>query len=197
MPDRSPYTLILPSRAHRGGARLHCVLRDAPSLTHAAGVSARPADEPADRGDVDRELRRHGALRLSDPGEHDTHPDDDLVLGSRGVRVHLCRGSTDSTSRSVGRSGGDCGSRCSQEPRAEQLAHALDVCKTENQTRDTTHGGARWKGSLPVCRKRPFAIHADRLRPRSQKRRAPSRWTCSATPCGPRASTPVTATRVS
>ena len=92
MPDRSPYTLTLPSRAHRGGARLHCVLRDAPSLTHAAGVSARPADEPADRGDVDRELRRHGALRLSDPGEHDTHPDDDLVLGSRGVRVHLCRG---------------------------------------------------------------------------------------------------------
>ena len=48
------------------------------------------------------------------------------------------------------------------------LAHALDVCKTENQTRDTTHGGARRKAPSPVCPKRPFAIHADRLRPRNQ-----------------------------
>ena len=43
------------------------------------------------------------------------------------------------------------------------LAHALDVCKTENQTRDTTHGGARLEAPSPVCRKRPFTTHADRL----------------------------------
>ena len=41
----------------------------------------------------------------------------------------------------------------------------------------------------PPCRKRSFATHADRLRPRLEARRLPSRWTCSATPCGPRAST--------
>ena len=38
-------------------------------------------------------------------------------------------------------------------------AYVLAVCKTLNQTRDTTHGGACQKASLPACRKRPFAIH--------------------------------------
>ena len=39
---------------------------------------------------------------------------------------------------------------------------------------------------MPVCRKRPFTTHADRLRPRSQRRTAPSCWTCSATGRGRR-----------
>ena len=50
--------------------------------------------------------------------------------------------------------------------RRTALAHALDVCKTENPTRDTTHGGACLTGSLPVYRKRPFTTPADRRRPR-------------------------------
>ena len=44
--------------------------------------------------------------------------------------------------------------------------HVLDVCKTENPTRDTTHGGACRTALSPMCRKRPFTTHADRLRPR-------------------------------
>ena len=40
-----------------------------------------------------------------------------------------------------------------------------------------------------LCRKPSFATQADRLRPRLEDRRLPSRWTCSATPCGPLAST--------
>ena len=55
------------------------------------------------------------------------------------------------------------------------LAHALDVCKTENQTRDTTHGGARRKAPSPACPKRPFTTHADRLRPRLKGGRLPGR----------------------
>ena len=43
---------------------------------------------------------------------------------------------------------------------------ALDVCKTQNEIWHTTHGGAGRTASLPVCRKRPFATQADRLRPR-------------------------------
>ena len=43
------------------------------------------------------------------------------------------------------------------------LAHALDVCKTENPTRDTTRCGARLTAPSPVRRKRPFATHTDRL----------------------------------
>ena len=57
--------------------------------------------------------------------------------------------------------------------RRTALAHALDVCKTENPTRDTTHGGACLTWSLPVYRKRPFTTHADRLRPRLEGRRLP------------------------
>ena len=38
-------------------------------------------------------------------------------------------------------------------------AHALDVCKTENSTRDTTHGGAPLTAPVTVCRKRPFTTH--------------------------------------
>ena len=41
-----------------------------------------------------------------------------------------------------------------------QPTHALDVCKTENPTRDTTHGGACRPAPWPVCRKRPFTTHA-------------------------------------
>ena len=43
-------------------------------------------------------------------------------------------------------------------------AVSLDVCKTENQTRDTTHGGTGRTAPSPACLKRAFAIHADRLR---------------------------------
>ncbi len=56
------------------------------------------------------------------------------------------------------------------------LAHALDVCKTENQTRDTTHGGARRKAPSPACPKRPFTTQADRLRPRLDSRRRVARY---------------------
>ena len=48
---------------------------------------------------------------------------------------------------------------------------ALDVCKTQNQTRDRIHGGAGRTAPLPACRKRPFTTHADRLRPRLKGRR--------------------------
>ena len=41
--------------------------------------------------------------------------------------------------------------------RRTALAHARDVCKTQNQTWATTHGGARRTAPLPSCRKRPFA----------------------------------------
>ena len=41
--------------------------------------------------------------------------------------------------------------------RRTALAHARDVCKTQNQTWATTHGGARRTAPSPVCRKRPFA----------------------------------------
>ena len=46
--------------------------------------------------------------------------------------------------------------------RRTALAHALDVCETENPTRFKTHGGAYRKGSSPVCRKRPFTTAARR-----------------------------------
>ena len=62
--------------------------------------------------------------------------------------------------------GGDGCYRSKVLRRLTALAHAPDVCETENTTRDTTHGGARWPASATVCRKRPFATHADRLRPR-------------------------------
>ena len=52
-------------------------------------------------------------------------------------------------------------------------AHALAVCKTQNQTRDTTHGGARRKATTPSCPKRLFTTHADRLRPRLRGGRLP------------------------
>ena len=42
------------------------------------------------------------------------------------------------------------------------LAPVLDVCKTENPTRDTTHGGACLEAPWPVCRKRPFTTAARR-----------------------------------
>ena len=34
-----------------------------------------------------------------------------------------------------------------------------NVCKTENSTRDTTHGGAPLTAPVTVCRKRPFTTH--------------------------------------
>ena len=49
--------------------------------------------------------------------------------------------------------------------RLTALAHAPDVCKTENPTRDTTHRGTRLTAPSPVCRKRPFTTRTDRLRP--------------------------------
>ena len=45
----------------------------------------------------------------------------------------------------------------------------------QNQTRDTTHGGAGRPAPAPVCRKRPFTTQADRLRPRLDSRRLPVR----------------------
>ena len=42
------------------------------------------------------------------------------------------------------------------------------VCKTWNQARDTTRGGAGRPAPLPAYRKRAFTTHADRLRPRLQ-----------------------------
>ena len=56
--------------------------------------------------------------------------------------------------------------------RRTALAHALDVCETENPTRDTTHRGARLTALSPVCRKRPFTTQADRLRLPRQRRSA-------------------------
>ena len=52
-------------------------------------------------------------------------------------------------------------------------ALSLDVCKTENPTRDTTHGGAGLEAPWPVCHKRPFTTPADRLRPRLEGGRLP------------------------
>ena len=52
-------------------------------------------------------------------------------------------------------------------------ARALDVCETENPTRDTTHRGARLTAPVTVCRKRPFTTQADRLRPRRRRPRLP------------------------
>ena len=43
---------------------------------------------------------------------------------------------------------------------------SLDVCKTENQTWDKTHGGAGRKARSPSCPKRRFGIHGRWLRPR-------------------------------
>ena len=57
--------------------------------------------------------------------------------------------------------------------RRTALAHALDVCETENPTRDTIHCGACLTAPWPLCRKRPFTTHADRLRPRLEGRRLP------------------------
>ena len=54
------------------------------------------------------------------------------------------------------------------------LARAVDVYKTENPTRDTTHGGVRLEALPPVCRKRPFTTQADRLRPRLKGERLES-----------------------
>ena len=69
------------------------------------------------------------------------------------------------TSRAVSRSQpASTGSRRSKRERARpaEVAHSLDVCNTENPTRNTTHDGARMKAPSPTCRKRPFAIHAAR-----------------------------------
>ena len=44
---------------------------------------------------------------------------------------------------------------------------SLDVCKTQNETWHKIHGGARRRPPAPSCPKRPFATHADRLRPRA------------------------------
>ena len=54
-----------------------------------------------------------------------------------------------------------------------QPTHVLDVCETENQTRDTTHGGASLTAPVVACRKRPFTTHADRLRARLEGGRLP------------------------
>ena len=61
------------------------------------------------------------------------------------------------------------GDRWAGQPAADvSLNHALslDVCNTQNETRDTTHGGAPLKSHAPVYRKRPFTTHADRRRQR-------------------------------
>ena len=52
-------------------------------------------------------------------------------------------------------------------------ARSRDVCKTENPTRDTTHGGAGRKAPSSLCRKRPFTTHADRRRSRLKGGRLP------------------------
>ena len=59
------------------------------------------------------------------------------------------------------------GSRRSKRERARSAwaARSPDVYETENPTRDTTHRGARLTAPWPLCRKRPFATHTDRLRP--------------------------------
>ena len=69
---------------------------------------------------------------------------------------------------------------------------ALDVCKTENPTRDTTHGGACREASGTVCRKRPFTTRADRLRSRLKGGRLPVAGPAARRAAGRRASTPAT-----
>ena len=71
--------------------------------------------------------------------------------------------------------GGDGCYRSKVLRRLTALAHAPDVCETENTTRDTTHGGARWPASATVCRKRPpksLRPGSIRLRHRLGKMRA-------------------------
>ena len=63
-------------------------------------------------------------------------------------------------------------------------AHSLGVCKTENPTRDTTHGDAPPEGSSPVCRKRPFTTQADRLRSRLEGGRLPVAGPTTRRPAG-------------
>ena len=50
-------------------------------------------------------------------------------------------------------------------------ALSLDVCETLIGTRPTIRGGTRQKPPAPSYPKRPFATHADRLRPRLEDRR--------------------------
>ena len=61
-------------------------------------------------------------------------------------------------------------------PRPTKSGRALDRDLNRADHALVARFTARREASSPVCRKRPFTTQADRRRPRSQKRMAPSRW---------------------
>ena len=85
-----------------------------------------------------------------------------VELEALAVREALCAGDI---TRGASSQPAHAGRSVSAPDRLGRLVRATPA-RHRISTRDTTHAGARRTAPAPVCRKRPFAIHADRLRPR-------------------------------